>query len=220
MERFVVNSMIQRLGIFGGSFDPPHLGHKALVETALQELVLDELWVIPAGQPVHRKLTQEISANQRLRWVERMFADMVNVRVLDWEVSQPQAVATIETMQKVSEQNQVLPIWLMGMDAWQGLPDWVAYPEHKKYCDIAVFPRRHEAWVSHQDWSMVMDVRELSCAQGGQVYMSKAVLPDISATQIRDKVMAGEDVSSILDAQSADEIQTAYYRSSHGVMNE
>jgi len=76
---------MSKIGIFGGSFDPPHLGHKALVEAALLELELDGVWVLPVGVPVHRELTSYISAKQRLLWVEKMFAGMEGVEVFDWE---------------------------------------------------------------------------------------------------------------------------------------
>ena len=61
--------MTKRIGLFGGSFDPPHLGHKALVDAALQELNLDEVWVIPVGLPVHRQLSGKATPEQRLFWL-------------------------------------------------------------------------------------------------------------------------------------------------------
>lgn len=204
-----------RIGVFGGSFDPPHLGHKALVQAALDELALDEIWVMPVGLPVHRSLTPHISAQQRLAWVESMFADMEQVRVLDWEVRQTDPTAAIEVMRWVNEQIDSVPIWLMGMDAWLGLSSWVAYPEHVQWCNIAVFPRYGEQADMYDGWKQVTC---LSSLQAGQVYWGKSILPMVSATQIREDILTGKDVSTVLDARIANEIEIAYaFKSNNGV---
>jgi len=207
MARCVANRIMTRIGVFGGSFDPPHLGHKALVQAALDELGLDEVWVIPVGKAVHRKLTSQISAVQRLAWVERMFAEMQDVRVLDWEVRQPKAMPSIEVMRYLQKQLDSVPVWLMGMDAWQGLPCWVDYPEHQKWCNIAVFPRENEVRRLHAGWH---HVEHISSLQAGQVYWADSLLPHISATKIRKDILTGNTVSTVLDASIVNEIQTAY----------
>jgi len=201
--------MVKRVGVFGGSFDPPHLGHKALVEAALAEYPLDDVWVIPVGTPVHRELTPYISAIQRLSWVESMFADMPQVRVLDWEIKK-EACPAIETIRDISNQLNTLPYWLLGMDAWRGLPKWIAYPEHQSLCNMIVFSRQGEGMVKHHTWTEKKDFEHSPNAQMGLVYHAKTELPDISATQIRQDILTGKDVSTVLDARIADEIQAAY----------
>lgn len=210
MVRFAANFTMTRIAVFGGSFDPPHLGHKALVQAALRELKLDEVWVLPVGKAVHRQLTKHISAQQRLAWVEQMFADMQNVQVLDWEVRKSVPTASIETMREVVSCMDTVPYWLMGMDAWKGLPDWVDYPEHCKLCNMVVFSRQSEMQVAHKDWIEAAELSQFSDAKAGHVYHMKVELPDISATQIRKDILTGKDVSTVLDAGVAKEIQTAY----------
>lgn len=202
--------MIQSLGIFGASFDPPHLGHKALVEAALDELGLDEIWVIPVGVPVHKQLSCKVSAQTRLAWVTRMFEDTPKVRVLDWEVRRAQPTATIESMRKVCEQVDVVPVYLMGMDAWQGFSDWIAYDAYHKLCNMAVFPRKHEVMIAYKNWLQVHDASKLLCAQAGHVYVAQTILPDISATQVRKDILTGQDVSSMLDMKLISDIKMAY----------
>ncbi len=77
----------QRIGLFGGSFDPPHIGHVALVEAALDALGLHAVWVIPAGFPVHRILSDHVTPEQRLYWMRSIFSANERVKVLDWEVA-------------------------------------------------------------------------------------------------------------------------------------
>lgn len=209
---------MQRIGVFGGSFDPPHIGHRSLVEVALNQLKLDEVWVIPVGNPVHRTLTAHISAQQRLAWVESMFEGLSRVRVLDWEVQQDEEVPAIETMRYVAKQLNVVPCWLLGMDVWQGLPSWVAYPEHRGVCNVAVFPRQGEKVQKHTDWLEVTEMPQDLDVKAGHVYYVDSNLPDISATQIRRDILTGKNVSAVLDARIADEIQIAYaFKGSNGV---
>ncbi|MDQ6955286.1 MAG: nicotinate (nicotinamide) nucleotide adenylyltransferase [Mariprofundaceae bacterium] len=200
---------MRKIGVFGGSFDPPHMGHRALLEAALNEFPLDEIWVIPVGIPVHRKLTSHVSARQRLIWVEKMFTDLPQVRVLDWETKKRQS-PTIETMRHISSHLSVTPYYLLGMDAWKGLADWVAYPEHRKLCNMLVFSRWGAINAGHDGWLKVDCISTNSDMQAGHVCYAKSKLPDISATQIRQHILTGKDVSTVLDARIANEIRAAY----------
>ncbi|MDX8397197.1 MAG: nicotinate (nicotinamide) nucleotide adenylyltransferase [Mariprofundaceae bacterium] len=199
---------MKRVAIFGGSFDPPHLGHKALVLAAWKALDVDEVWVIPVGLPVHKQLNQTISATQRLAWVQSMFVDIPYVQVLDLEVRQAKPVAAIETMRKLSAVLSDTQVWLMGTDAWNGLPDWVDYPEHRSLCSIAVLDRKDEVLEQHEGW-VVSDCLKLAM-QAGRMCFIEADLPNVSATNIRKMISRGSDVSMLLDENMAVEIQAAY----------
>jgi len=206
---------MKKIGVFGGSFDPPHLGHKALVQAALDALSLDEVWVIPVGQAVHKSLIA--SPQQRLLWAEKLFADMSSVRVWDWEVQRHEEVPSIETMRDVASRMDAVPYWLMGMDAWKDLPSWVSYPEHRGLCNIVVFSRQGEEKVQHRGW---LEVSILPYVTAGHVCHVEVALPDVSATQIRQDILTGKDASTVLDAHIADEIQSAYKDKSRNGENE
>jgi len=211
-------SSMKKVGVFGGSFDPPHIGHRALVEAALEMLPLDEIWVVPVGLPVHRQLSPHVSAEQRLAWVETMFLDLPQVQVMDWEVRKSKSTPSIETMRNVVSCSDAVPCWLMGMDAWKGLPDWVAYPEHRKLCNMVVFSRQGEMKVQHGDWMEVTEPSQILNAKPGHVYHVEAGLPDVAATKIRQDILTGKQVSTVLDARIANEIQSAYkHKGSNGV---
>ncbi len=196
-----------RIGVFGGSFDPPHLGHRLLVSHLQHALALDEVWVIPVGQAVHRSLTASVSPMQRLRWVKALFQDMAYVKVLDWEVNAVCPVATIETMHRVVNSMDGVPYWLMGMDAWRGLPTWVGYPKHHALCHMAVINREGEKAKHHPRWDMVA-ANAMSSA--GCVTYIQDVPPNISASHIRQSILTGKDVSTMLDKSQMNEICKAY----------
>ncbi|MBN4077233.1 nicotinate-nicotinamide nucleotide adenylyltransferase [Mariprofundus ferrooxydans] len=186
-----MNDSTTTIGLFGGSFDPPHLGHQALVQAGL-DMGLDEVWVIPA-LPVHRVLSGNADGATRLSWLRQLFADQSRVKVLDWEVNQARPIAMVDTLRQFKAAYPDSVPWLMlGSDAWHGLPSWREYPAHQGLCNVAVFARQgHEtthaqhADPAHNSWQAVALNRWTTCRKAGHYCEVIADLPDISATQIR-----------------------------------
>lgn len=201
----------QRIGIFGGSFDPPHIAHRMLVQAALSLPGLDKVWVIPAGVPVHRSLSGCADADTRLRWVRRIFAGESRVRVQDWEVRRRQPTATLHTLQYISQHYpQVFPVLLLGADAFAGMESWVGYPEHRRLCDVAVFPRVGQAMPVMDGWQPVAaDTWEQACG-AGHVLNVDAALPDISATWLRQLAQEGKPLRDWVPAEICAEVEQAY----------
>ncbi|MDX8406201.1 MAG: nicotinate-nicotinamide nucleotide adenylyltransferase, partial [Mariprofundus sp.] len=101
-----------QIGLFGGSFDPPHAGHRALAQAGLETAGLDQVWVMPAN-PVHRQLTACISGQTRLAWTEQLFAQTPNIHVLDWEIRNDHPTPTVETLRQIAREFPHHRIWLM-----------------------------------------------------------------------------------------------------------
>ena len=184
-----------RIGIFGGSFDPPHQGHRALVEAALKRLLLDELWVIPVGQAVHRKLSAGVTAKQRLLLARQMFSGINNVKVLDWEVMEPLPVPSCDTWRRIRrEYPDISPIFLLGMDAWENIEHWVGYPIHRELCNVAVFSRAGVTPCHIDGWQTLhLTAWQKRQWQGaGHVIWLTDTLPDMSATRIREQLASGQ----------------------------
>jgi nicotinate-nucleotide adenylyltransferase len=210
MER----SLMQPLGLFGGSFDPPHLGHVALVQAALDRLQLPQVWVIPVGNPVHRQLSGRANAITRLDWMQRIFADTPGVVVQDWEVRRTEPSPTIDTLRRIHrEQPACSPVLLLGTDAFAGIDSWVGYPEHHDLCDVAVFSRAGEPpLASHHGWQPVT-VDEWHDAPGsGRLLQVDQALPEISATEVRERAVRGETLSGLVPECVRHDIESAYSR--------
>ncbi len=204
--------MGRTLGLFGGSFDPPHRGHRALVETARDVLGLDEIWVIPAGKPVHRTLTRGIDAHRRLRWVQALLADVPGVCVQDWEIRAAYPVPTIDTLRRVqSLMPTTVPVLLMGMDAWAAMASWQAYPQHRALCNVAVFFRQGIVPVTLADWQYVSLAAWPRVTTAGHVVLVERTLPDVSATMLRRKLRQGDrSFAQDVAADYADELRVYY----------
>nr|WP_100119754.1 nicotinate (nicotinamide) nucleotide adenylyltransferase [Limnohabitans sp. G3-2] len=115
---------VQRLGVFGGSFDPPHPAHVALVESALDQLCLDRVHVVPTGQAWHktRALTD---ARHRVAMARLAFAHCPQVVVDEREVRRAGPSYTVDTLKALqSEYPQAQIYLLLGDDQRRSLPAW------------------------------------------------------------------------------------------------
>ncbi len=138
----------RRVGIFGGTFDPPHVAHVVLAAAAMHQLELDVLVVTVAGVPWQKVGSREISSGEiRLEMAKAAFAEVPGVEVSDVELRREGNSYTVDTLREFSAPDTDL-ILLLGSDAAAGLDTWGRYEEIADLATIAVFPRRgHESAV-------------------------------------------------------------------------
>lgn len=120
----LANSPLQRLGVFGGAFDPPHMAHVALVEAALAQLQLDQVKVIPTGQAWHK--TRALSpAADRLAMAELAFGHLPKVAVDAREMRRAGPSYTVDTLRELRLENPQAELFLLiGADQARALPTW------------------------------------------------------------------------------------------------
>ena len=202
-----------RIGLFGGTFDPPHNGHVALARAGLEVMGLDEVWVIPA-EPVHRQLSGCADGVTRLGWLQTLFAGMSTVQVVDWEIGRGRAIAAVETLRDFRERNPDTVPWLMlGADAWAGLESWREYPAHRELCNVAVFARTGmdaSQLPQHDGWRQVDAGAWQDCEASGHWCYQQVSLPDISATALRHDAQLGRSLAGMVPEQVREQIEKSY----------
>jgi nicotinate-nucleotide adenylyltransferase len=115
---------VQRLGVFGGAFDPPHRAHVALVESAITQLKLDRVHVLPTGQAWH-KPRQLSDAADRLAMTRLAFEPLSQVAVDDREILRAGPSYTIDTLQALQREYPHAQLYLLiGDDQRRSLPSW------------------------------------------------------------------------------------------------
>lgn len=114
-----------KLGIFGGTFDPVHLGHLLLAEQCREQCGLDEVWFVPAGTPPH-KLAQAIApGKQRAEMLDLAVAGHAAFRVDRRELGRNGPSYTVETLRDLREEDATRELFfLLGADSLADLPTW------------------------------------------------------------------------------------------------
>jgi len=129
------------VALFGGSFDPPHVGHKMIVDEAIKALHVEKIFVVPTFL---NPFKGEFSAPAILRykWLCKVFKDNPKIEVLDFEVKQKRQVPSIETVKFIIKHYEPKKIYLIiGADNFAKLHLWKDYKELKSLVRFVIVPR-------------------------------------------------------------------------------
>jgi len=131
----------QRIGVFGGAFDPPHWAHRALAETALAQLALDALLILPTGHAWHksRALTP---APHRLAMCRLAFDGLERVHIDARETRRPGPSYTADTLQELAAEHPGAQLFLvLGADQLLAFQSWQRWQEVLRHATLAVANR-------------------------------------------------------------------------------
>jgi nicotinate-nucleotide adenylyltransferase len=138
-----MNSPVQRVALFGGSFDPVHLGHLAIAEAAVAEAGLARVIFLPTRISPHKSTgPAPAAAAARIEMLRLATAGFPWAEVSDWELRQPAPSWSWRTARHFQ---QVLPgaelFWLLGADQWQVIESWAKPEVLQELLTFLVFPR-------------------------------------------------------------------------------
>lgn len=135
-----------KIGIFGGSFNPIHLGHVRVAENAIKELELDKLLVIPAAVSPFKTESNAAEFYDRLEMAKAIFAPLEKAEVDDRELKRGGVSYTIDTVKEIAAENPGAELYLIiGEDSLEGLPRWKDYEELMTLVKVNVHPRTPES---------------------------------------------------------------------------
>lgn len=183
-----------KIGIYGGTFNPPHLGHMAAAKTATQVLGLDKLILIPAATPPHKPLPEgSPTAQQRLDMV-RLMADNLGlsgvVEVSSMELEREGKSYTSDTLAALREQYPNDELWLlMGTDMFLTLQNWHEPERIMSMAGICAFGR------TEQDGEALFAPQRDYLQKTFNATVTTITLPglvDVSSTQLRDVLDEGQ----------------------------
>ena len=168
------------IGILGGTFDPPHNGHLALAEAALEQLGIDELAVLVVATPGHRACTGD--ADTRLRLAEAAFAELPRARVERDE--------NAYTVDAVSGGRFGDAVFVVGADEGQAFPAWRDPDEILRRVKLAVGTRSGYPPPDLERY-------------GDRVISFPLVSPPISSSDVRRRIRAGEPIDELVPPRVA-----------------
>ncbi len=116
---------VKRIGLFGGTFNPVHIGHLAAAEVVASKLKLDKVIFIPCNKPPHKEISDLVNARHRLEMVKRAIAGNSRFSVSDFEIKQKgisYSIHTVRYFQKLFPKSNLY--FVMGVDALATLSKW------------------------------------------------------------------------------------------------
>lgn len=171
-----------RIGVLGGSFDPPQLAHAGLAALAERELQLDlVLWLV-AGDQWQKQVTTPAAIRAHL--VELAIAGHRNWQVSNVDIDRAGPTYTVESLADLrTSWPEADLVFLLGADAVAGLASWHRAADLAAMCEFAAVARAgHRAEVP----------------TGFRVHWLSGVVPDVSSTQVRERVQAGADAAELV----------------------
>ncbi len=168
-----------RIGLLGGSFNPPHLGHAMIALAVYATEELDHLWVIPTASHAFGK--DLVPFDDRVRMCHLAFRHFAGgAAVLDLEKRLPAPSYTVTLLRVLHALRPgIRPVWIAGSDILQDLPKWKEPEEVQRLARLVVVPRRgYEA--------------------GAKLGID---LPLLSSTDVRTLFREGRDISGLIDRE-------------------
>ena len=166
-----------RIGLLGGSFNPPHLGHLLMAVAVYATEEIDHLWVLPTADHAFGKKLAPFE--DRVRMCHLAFRHLAGgAAVLDLESRLPKPSYTVDTLRALHAiRPGIKPVWIAGSDIIPDLPKWKEPDEVQRLCRMVIVPRR-------------------GYDGGARLQID---LPLLSSTDVRDRLALKADVSGMID---------------------
>ena len=185
-----------RIGIYGGTFSPPHNGHLLAAKTFMEQMWLDILYVIPTALPPHKELEVEVSAEDRLAMTRLAFAGMEGVYVSDMEIARGGRSYTVDTLRELSGEDRRLFL-LCGTDMMLTLDTWRAPEEIFKLSYPVYIRRDNDRTLDDVIIQKIADYNE----KYGKVMRKIITEPiELSSESIRARLLNGMSISDLVPA--------------------
>lgn len=203
-----VENNAQRIGIFGGTFDPIHEGHIVVLRKAAHALSLDMVFVIPANIPSFKRKQNIATGNDRLRMVELALSDAkledsnCTFIASGLEIERQGVTYTVDTVETLRAQLQADAqiYFILGTDAAKMLNIWHRSADLARLCTFAIVDRQDECLSQ-------AELKHLDSA-GFKIEQIHVETPDISSTKIRELVAKGLPLGGSVSPSVAAYIQT------------
>lgn len=179
----------RRVGVFGGTFDPPHLGHSIVAAEVMEALRLDRLLWVPAGVPPHKQGRRVTSSEVRRRMVAAAVANHPGFELCDLELLRDGVSYTVDTLRRLRSDHPAWSLFLIiGADLLEGFASWKDADAIRRMARLVAISRG--AKVTLPGSGVPDGVRTV-----------RVTPVDISSSDIRRRVAGGMAVSTMVATQ-------------------
>ena len=220
-----------RIGLFGGTFNPIHLGHLKTIDEVRHAFSLDRVVLIPAAIPPHKPTRDMAGAQDRMAMVRLAAAGRQGLAVSDVEIQRDgvsYSIDTVDHFQQTQAPETELS-FILGVDAFLEFDTWKAHDELLERMPFIVMTRPHESRLDPEGQREALGVFLHDRLSGGYrydparnafvhdrkqpVYVLEVTPVDISSTRIRDRIRRGESIADLVPEPVHDYIhQRGLYR--------
>ncbi len=184
---------MKKIGIMGGTFDPPHIGHIKMAKCAIESLDLEKIIFVPTGR-IYYKEKGKASPIDRFSMVLAAISDIPNFEISDIEVKEEAVSYTAETLEKLKKiHNDAKLYFIVGADSLDYMEKWKTPEKIFALCTVAVIGRRGFAQEELQK-----KAGELTERYGGEICILDMENVDVSSTEIRERCRLKKDIKGMV----------------------
>jgi len=204
----MIGKSTERIGVFGGSFDPVHMGHLTIAQDAVEQLELDRLIFVPAAVPPHKQEKTLADGQQRFEMLQLATESNLSFEVSDMELQRGGVSYTVDTMKQIQFEHPGAELFfIVGLDSLTILHSWKNVEQLLEMCTVVPFARGGEdpAKVAEQiQLSKVWKTRLLE-------RMIRIHEVEISASEIRMRLAEGLSIRYLVPPE------VEMYIAEHGI---
>jgi nicotinate-nucleotide adenylyltransferase len=183
---------VARIGILGGTFNPPHLGHLTLARRASEQLSLERVGLVPARLPGHKPGDEDPGAHHRLHMCRLIVADEDRMSVCALEIERDSPSYTVDTLKAIHASHPDAQLtFIAGADTAMTLPTWRRPAKLLSLADLAVAPR---AGTSREQVLQEIDALESTA----EVSFLDMPVAGVSSSQVRRRVAEGQPIDELV----------------------
>lgn len=196
--------MRKKIGILGGTFDPFHKGHFMLAKTAYEQFGLDEVWIMPNGNPPHKRNIEQTDFEIRCEMVKLAIAEAPYMKLCKVEGSEDCYHYTYQTLGEFKEKYPEDEFYfIIGADSLRDFPTWREPGKIAKLCTLLV-ACRDEAGIS----DLKVKIEEMGKLFGAKCLIMNSPKVDAASSEIRAMISEGKDISDYVGEEVCDYIKS------------
>lgn len=176
---------MKKVGIFGGTFNPPHNGHLIVAKSVYNQLKLDELIFVPSYISPFKNNGEEVNAIHRYEMLKIIMGENKNFIISDYEINKKGVSYTIDTLKYFKNNIKNAELFLIiGADSFNEIEKWKDFSEYVEYCKIVAMNRENTKIINKNN----LDVIQINVPR----------IP-ISSSMIREKISKNESIKDFVE---------------------
>ncbi|MBQ4068952.1 MAG: nicotinate-nucleotide adenylyltransferase [Lachnospiraceae bacterium] len=188
---------MKKVGILGGTFDPIHLGHLIIGENAYDECGLENVFVMPSGQPPHKENSTISDEKHRSTMVKLAIAGNKHFEYSDFELNRKGNIYTADTLELLTSKYPDTHFYfILGEDSLLDIEKWYEPARIMELCSIVVTHRN-----DGDDTLLNKHIEYLKCKYNADIIKLDVPLIDISSTNIRERVSQGKTIRYFVNSE-------------------